>query len=168
MCCSSCVYIDMARLEFRSSPSKTSGFAYGKENQDHSALTFDYDQTAESFLKERNNLMDRSDSAANPFEPKTAASTAFSLETRKADKEIEDSRRAELRKKNCVPMWRLPSKVLLVEDDAVCRSIGSKLLQVFGCSYDIASDGMDAIKKMNLQRYDIVLMVISKLPSHNH
>lgn len=59
-----------------------------------------------------------------------------------------------------VPAWSVPPKVLLVEDDATCRMIASRLLKVFGCSFEIAHDGAEAVHKMNLDKYDLVLMDI--------
>ncbi|CAG8458712.1 6446_t:CDS:2 [Acaulospora colombiana] len=59
-----------------------------------------------------------------------------------------------------VPNWSVPPKVLLVDDDAVYQSLGSKLLRIFGCSIDIAVDGISAVGKMNLEKYDLVLMDI--------
>jgi osomolarity two-component system, response regulator SKN7 len=59
-----------------------------------------------------------------------------------------------------VPAWSVPPKVLLVDDDAVYQNIGSKFLQVFGCAIDIAVDGISAVNKMNLEKYDLVLMVL--------
>jgi osomolarity two-component system response regulator SKN7 len=37
--------------------------------------------------------------------------------------------------------------------------LSSKFLQVFGCEIDVAVDGMVAVHKMNLDKYDLVLMV---------
>ena len=59
-----------------------------------------------------------------------------------------------------VPGWAVPPRVLLVEDDNVCRKLSSKFLQVFGCQIDVAVDGVSAVNKMNLQKYDLVLMDI--------
>ncbi|ORX94512.1 hypothetical protein K493DRAFT_283747 [Basidiobolus meristosporus CBS 931.73] len=56
--------------------------------------------------------------------------------------------------------WSVPPKVLLVEDDAICQRLSGKLLQIFGCSFDIATDGVAAVNKMNLEKYDIVFMDI--------
>ncbi|ORX87425.1 hypothetical protein K493DRAFT_306888 [Basidiobolus meristosporus CBS 931.73] len=66
----------------------------------------------------------------------------------------------QLRKSSFTPNWATPPKVLLVEDDAVCRRLSTKLLQIFGCSFDVATDGVAAVNKMNLEKYDIVLMDI--------
>ena len=55
--------------------------------------------------------------------------------------------------------WTVPPRVLLVEDDAMCRKLSSKLLQIFGCKFDVATDGVAAVNKMNLVKYDMVLMV---------
>lgn len=52
-------------------------------------------------------------------------------------------------------------RVLLVEDDDTCRRLSSKLLQIFGCNFDIAVDGLDAVNRMGVgYKYDIVLMDI--------
>ncbi|KAG0224300.1 kinase-regulated stress-responsive transcription factor skn7 [Actinomortierella wolfii] len=59
-----------------------------------------------------------------------------------------------------VPSWSMPPKVLLVEDDDVCRRLSSRLLQIFGCPFDVAEDGLAAVGKMSHQKYDIVLMDI--------
>ena len=56
--------------------------------------------------------------------------------------------------------WAVAPRVLLVEDDPTCRSLSSRLLQIFGCKFDVATDGLAAVNKMNLDRYDIVLMDI--------
>jgi hypothetical protein len=42
----------------------------------------------------------------------------------------------------------------------VSRKLSSKFLQVFGCTIDVAVDGVVAVNKMmNLEKYDLVLMV---------
>ncbi|PVU87288.1 hypothetical protein BB560_006515, partial [Smittium megazygosporum] len=56
--------------------------------------------------------------------------------------------------------WIQPPKVLLVEDREVDRDVASRILKVFGCSIDLASDGNVAVSKMNDKHYDIVLMDI--------
>jgi len=64
-----------------------------------------------------------------------------------------------VRRSAYVPGWAVPPRVLLVEDDAVSRRLSSKFLQVFGCTIDVAVDGVGAVDKMNLEKYDLVLMV---------
>lgn len=64
------------------------------------------------------------------------------------------------RRPTLVPGWTAPPRVLLVDDDQVCRRLSSKFLQVFGCSIDYAVDGMTAVNKMNQEKYDLVLMDI--------
>lgn len=64
-----------------------------------------------------------------------------------------------VRRSTFVPGWAVPPRVLLVDDDAVCRKLSSKFLQVFGCAIDVAVDGVNAVNKMNLEKYDLVLMV---------
>ncbi|KAK9479527.1 HSF-type DNA-binding-domain-containing protein [Lipomyces japonicus] len=56
--------------------------------------------------------------------------------------------------------WAVPPKVLLVEDDATSRRVSNKFLQIFGCESDVAVDGLAAVNKMNMSKYDIVLMDI--------
>jgi len=58
------------------------------------------------------------------------------------------------------PGWAVAPKVLVVEDDAVCRKLSSKFLQVFGCQIDVAEDGVSAVNKMNMEKYDLVFMDI--------
>ncbi|KAI0685049.1 CheY-like superfamily [Cytidiella melzeri] len=58
------------------------------------------------------------------------------------------------------PDWTVPPKVLLVDDDVVCRRLSSKFLQIFGCFIDVAVDGVGAVNKMNLEKYDLVFMDI--------
>jgi osomolarity two-component system response regulator SKN7 len=57
------------------------------------------------------------------------------------------------------PAWSIRPRVLLVEDDPVCRQLSSKFLEVFGCTIDVAEDGMSAVSKMNAEKYDLVFMV---------
>ncbi|CAD6884186.1 unnamed protein product [Tilletia laevis] len=65
-----------------------------------------------------------------------------------------------IRRSTYVPGWAVPPRVLLVDDDAMCRKLSSKFLQVFGCAIDVAVDGVNAVNKMNLEKYDLVLMDI--------
>ncbi|KAH9832842.1 HSF-type DNA-binding-domain-containing protein [Rhodofomes roseus] len=65
-----------------------------------------------------------------------------------------------VRRSTYVPGWAVPPRVLLVDDDAVSRRLSSKFLQVFGCTIDVAVDGVGAVNKMNLEKYDLVLMDI--------
>ncbi|GAA5903994.1 uncharacterized protein JCM6883_002049 [Sporobolomyces salmoneus] len=64
------------------------------------------------------------------------------------------------RRESNVPGWAVPPRVLLVEDDSVCRKLSSKFLEVFGCDIDVAIDGVSAVNKMKMQKYDLVLMDI--------
>lgn len=67
--------------------------------------------------------------------------------------------RLRVRRSTFVPGWAVPPRVLLVEDDLVSRRLSSKFLQVSGCTIDVAVDGVGAVNKMNLEKYDLVLMV---------
>ena len=64
-----------------------------------------------------------------------------------------------VRRSTFVPGWAVPPRVLFVDDDIVSRTLGSKFLQVYGCTIDVAVDGESAVKKMNFAKYDLVLMV---------
>jgi CheY-like chemotaxis protein len=70
------------------------------------------------------------------------------------------SRNLRVRRSTYVPGWAVPPRVLLVDDDAVSRKLSSKFLKVFGCTIDVAVDGVGAVNKMNLEKYDLVLMDI--------
>ena len=70
-----------------------------------------------------------------------------------------NTRKLRVRRSTFVPGWAVPPRVLLVDDDAVTRKLSSKFLQVFGCTIDVAVDGVGAVNKMNLEKYDLVLMV---------
>ena len=70
-----------------------------------------------------------------------------------------NAQKLRVRRSTYVPGWAVPPRVLLVDDDAVSRKLSSKFLQVFGCAIDVAVDGVGAVNKMNLEKYDLVLMV---------
>ncbi|KAE9405131.1 hypothetical protein BT96DRAFT_358309 [Gymnopus androsaceus JB14] len=70
------------------------------------------------------------------------------------------SQKLRVRRSTFVPGWAVSPRVLLVDDDAVSRKLSSKFLQVFGCKIDVAVDGVGAVNKMNLEKYDLVLMDI--------
>jgi osomolarity two-component system, response regulator SKN7 len=63
-----------------------------------------------------------------------------------------------VRRQTFVPGWAVPPKILLVDDDAVYRNMSSKFLQVFGCEADVAVDGFSALDKVNVEKYDLILM----------
>jgi osomolarity two-component system, response regulator SKN7 len=56
--------------------------------------------------------------------------------------------------------WDVPPRLLIVDDEAVVRGLSKRFLQIFGCTIDIAVDGLAAVEKLKLQRYDLVLMDI--------
>ena len=76
-----------------------------------------------------------------------------------------ERQKLRIRRSTYVPGWSVPPRVLLVEDDAVSRKLSSKFLQIFGCTIDVAVDGVGAVNKMNLEKYDLVLMVLRSLLS---
>ena len=72
---------------------------------------------------------------------------------------VATSQKLRVRRSTYVPGWAVPPRVLLVDDDAISRKLSSKFLQIFGCTIDVAVDGDVAVNKMNLEKYDLVLMV---------
>ena len=97
-----------------------------------------------------------------------AASTSSSLAlatTSASTSSIPKSQKLRVRRSTFVPGWAVPPRVLLVDDDAVSRKLSSKFLQVFGCTIDVAVDGVVAVNKMNFEKYDLVLMVRNFCPS---
>ncbi len=51
-------------------------------------------------------------------------------------------------------------KILLVDDDSVNLLLGKTILKKFNCSFDIANNGTEAIKKLDKKKYDLVLLDI--------
>ncbi|KAI7903900.1 uncharacterized protein BX663DRAFT_550971 [Cokeromyces recurvatus] len=56
--------------------------------------------------------------------------------------------------------WSVPPRVLLVDDDSIFRRLSTRLLQIAGCTIDVAVDGMEAVRKLGTTKYDLVLMDI--------
>lgn len=52
------------------------------------------------------------------------------------------------------------TRVLLVEDNPLNQHVASAILKTKGCEIDIANDGYEAIEKVTLSKYDLVLMDI--------
>lgn len=87
-------------------------------------------------------------------------SAAGSGGTAASPSDVGGRQKLRVRRSTFVPGWAVPPRVLLVDDDAVSRQLSSKFLQVFGCAIDVAVDGVGAVNKMNLEKYDLVLMDI--------
>ena len=49
-------------------------------------------------------------------------------------------------------------KVLLVEDNAVNQIVAARMLEKFGCSVEVASEGMAAVEMVKRNRYVLALM----------
>jgi osomolarity two-component system response regulator SKN7 len=62
-------------------------------------------------------------------------------------------------KKKMVASWTTPPRVLLVDDDSVYRDVSGRMLNMIGCSIDLAKDGLEALQKMSVEKYDLILMV---------
>lgn len=93
------------------------------------------------------------------FATPTASSSSSSSSSTAVARRAPTPQRLRVRRSTFVPGWAVPPRVLLVDDDAVSRKLSSKFLQVFGCTIDVAVDGVGAVNKMNLEKYDLVLMV---------
>lgn len=64
-----------------------------------------------------------------------------------------------VRRSTYVPGWAVKPRVLIVEDDAVYQRMSKKYLEVAGCTVDVAVDGLGGVNAMELEHYDLVLMV---------
>ncbi|KAG0177753.1 kinase-regulated stress-responsive transcription factor skn7 [Apophysomyces sp. BC1034] len=64
------------------------------------------------------------------------------------------------KRQSLIPGWSVPPRVLLVDDDSLFRRFSTRLLQIVGCTIDVAVDGLEALDKLGTDRYDIVLMDI--------
>ncbi|KAI8880121.1 hypothetical protein K501DRAFT_225367 [Backusella circina FSU 941] len=56
--------------------------------------------------------------------------------------------------------WTTPPRVLLVDDDSVYRDVSGRMLNRFGCNIDFANNGLEALRKMSVEKYDLILMDI--------
>ncbi|RCH97182.1 kinase-regulated stress-responsive transcription factor skn7 [Rhizopus stolonifer] len=56
--------------------------------------------------------------------------------------------------------WTTPPRVLLVDDDSVYRDVSGRMLTMMKCSVEFAKDGLEALDKLNLNKYDLILMDI--------
>jgi signal transduction histidine kinase/DNA-binding response OmpR family regulator len=52
----------------------------------------------------------------------------------------------------------LAARILLVEDNPVNQEVAQAMLQSFGCSVEIAHNGREALRAVELKSYDLVLM----------
>lgn len=66
------------------------------------------------------------------------------------------------------PAWSTTPRVFVVEDDQVSRDLCAKYIQDCGCSVELASDGASAVNKMNIEKFDLVLMVRAIPPALAH
>ncbi len=56
------------------------------------------------------------------------------------------------------PQARISARVLLVEDNAINQRLARRMMEKLGCRVDVADDGRDAIRMVEMLPYDIVLM----------
>jgi two-component system sensor histidine kinase/response regulator len=90
---------------------------------------------------------------AKPVSPSLVFDTMVSLFDQKLDQRAHN---AEAIDNN----WSLLNgrQVLLVEDNEINQEVARDLLEIVGIQVTIANDGMEAIQKINMQSFDIVLM----------
>ena len=62
-------------------------------------------------------------------------------------------------KSDTTSSWSTTPRVLIAEDDQVSRNLCAKYVQDHGCSVDLSIDGASAVNKMNIEKFDLVLMV---------
>jgi CheY-like chemotaxis protein len=53
--------------------------------------------------------------------------------------------------------------VLVVDDNATNRFVAGKVLELFGCTFDAAENGLEAVQRVQTRPFDLVLMDI-KMP----
>ena len=103
-----------------------------------------------------------------PIPPKTSPSSSPKADGSSASTSSAgvggEGKKLRVRRSTYVPGWAVPPRVLLVDDDAISRKLSTKFLQVFGCTTDVAVDGVSAVTKMNVEKYDLVLMVRFQCP----
>ncbi|MES2458958.1 MAG: response regulator [Armatimonadota bacterium] len=56
------------------------------------------------------------------------------------------------------PATPLNARILLVEDNAINQRLARRMMEKMGCRVDVADDGDDAIRMIDLLPYDLVLM----------
>lgn len=88
------------------------------------------------------------------------ATFAFDLAARRAIVEVETpSNVSDLSELNL----QSAPHVLIVDDNATNRVVAQALCEMFGCSSELAEDGLEALQAVQENRYDLVLMDI-KMP----
>ncbi|KIY51044.1 hypothetical protein FISHEDRAFT_38423, partial [Fistulina hepatica ATCC 64428] len=98
----------------------------------------------------------RTDSGAHNTQVRAAGHD----DTQKANSSPTTRKKLPIGRQSVAPSWAISPRVLLVDDDAASRKLSCKFLQVYGCTTDVAADGVTAVTKMNLEKYDLVLMDI--------
>jgi hypothetical protein len=73
-----------------------------------------------------------------------------------------------VQKPETTPAWSTAPRILVVEDDQLSRNLCSKYVQDYGCSVNFAFDGASAVNRMNIEEFDLVLMVRDFTPSLTH
>ncbi|KAM0792612.1 hypothetical protein ACM66B_005273 [Microbotryomycetes sp. NB124-2] len=142
--------------------------AAARQNQEHQRQQREHEQQQQASANQMHppqaagSSTSRNDSPIGQFQPRhfqhpnAAAAAPSGSDSASQPSPVPEGNRRQ----TYMPGWAVPPRVLLVEDDAVCRKLSSKFLEVFGCQIDVATDGVSAVNKMNMQKYDLVLMDI--------
>lgn len=69
-------------------------------------------------------------------------------------------------KKKIQANWSTPPRVLLVDDDSLYRDVSGRMLNMMGCSINLAKDGLEALQKLSVEKYDLILMVSHSTNMH--
>ncbi len=56
--------------------------------------------------------------------------------------------------------WTQRPRILVVEDDPICREVAKKFLSVMDCEVDMAVNGGEAVKLAKLKNYEVCFMDI--------
>jgi two-component system sensor histidine kinase/response regulator len=66
--------------------------------------------------------------------------------------------RAPFEKSTVVPPTRRGPKVMVVDDDAISRSVSSQLLELIGCDVEVALSGAEALERAQASPYELIFM----------
>ncbi|KAL5529526.1 hypothetical protein ACEPAG_5511 [Sanghuangporus baumii] len=146
----------------------TLGHLMPKSTGDDSSATWSFDASRSGLGQQQQQVSSSAVGQGSAAYASTSTNGASSMDGGSYDSSANNgavvrpgsAQRLRVRRSTFVPGWAVPPRVLLVDDDAVSRKLSSKFLQVFGCTIDVAVDGVVAVNKMNLEKYDLVLMDI--------
>lgn len=93
-------------------------------------------------------------------EPKKGSNFYVILQLIKGHEQQFNSQKNSLSLSNSSNLNLAEFRILLAEDNLINQKVAALTLKKLGCHFDIASNGVEAIKYYNTNRYDIILMDI--------